>query len=194
MTTMRNTLRKAFTLMEVNIAIFVMSVGILSMVSLYSLGYREQSQSREDVEAAVMAERFMAPLVAMLSSPELKWSAFNQIESFPEDGWAGYIREKDRNTNSDKIVIPRVKSDATNIARQAFDKIANTCKTSSYSFSCPSINTSKNPPDPHVALVIAHEKDSPIVSLSLRSGKRVSALLSQPLYYTEVHFQGDPNL
>ena len=45
-----------FTLMEVNLAIFIMATGVLAMVSLYPLGYRENQQSRDDVWAASEAE------------------------------------------------------------------------------------------------------------------------------------------
>ena len=41
-------LRKAFTLMEVNLAILIMAGGVLSVVSLFALGYRENRQSREE--------------------------------------------------------------------------------------------------------------------------------------------------
>ena len=48
--------KKAFTLIEVNIAMFVMAGGILSVIGLYSLGYRESRQSREDVASAAYAD------------------------------------------------------------------------------------------------------------------------------------------
>ena len=44
--------RQGFTLMEVNLAMFVMAVGTLGLVSLYSFGYRENQQSKDDVKAA----------------------------------------------------------------------------------------------------------------------------------------------
>lgn len=172
--------RKAFTLMEVNIAIFIMSVGVLSMVSLYSLGYREQTQSKEDVVAAATAEAYLAPLVAALSDPNLPWSTFNSITSNPANGWADYID----NNRSFGINSPRVVNGASGKASQAFDK-ANK-GTGNFSFPKPDTNL-------NVALVVQHNPNSPIISLSLRSGRRLGALLSQPLYYTEVHFQGDPN-
>lgn len=183
--------RKAFTLMEVNIAIFIMSVGVLSMVSLYSLGYREQSQGREDVEAAATAERYLAPLVASLSDPELPWSTFNNIKSSPDDtGWAGYVESNDK-VSADKdnlkrydLKPPKVKRNASALANSAFSK-AN-IGTGKLKFSDPESNQ-------EVILVVQHKPNSPIVSLALRSGNRIGSLLSQPLYYTEVHFQGDPN-
>ena len=39
-------MKKAFTLMEINLAILIMATGILSMISLYSLGVTQSSQSR----------------------------------------------------------------------------------------------------------------------------------------------------
>ena len=58
-------LRTAFTLMEVNLAIFIMATGVLGMVSLYSLGFRESRQSVEDVASSGIADAFFAPLVAV---------------------------------------------------------------------------------------------------------------------------------
>ena len=34
--------------MEVNLAIFIMAVGLLAMVALYPLAYRENRQSKDD--------------------------------------------------------------------------------------------------------------------------------------------------
>lgn len=56
-------MRKAFTLMEVNLAILVMAGGILSVVGLYSLGFRENRQSAEDVAVAAYADAVISPLV-----------------------------------------------------------------------------------------------------------------------------------
>ena len=56
-------MRKGFTLVEVNLAIFIMAVGVLSMCGLYSLGYRENRQSVEDVASASYADAYLAPLI-----------------------------------------------------------------------------------------------------------------------------------
>ena len=53
---MNRILQRAFTLIEVNLAIFIMAGGVLAMISLYSLGFRESRQSREDVAASAIAE------------------------------------------------------------------------------------------------------------------------------------------
>ena len=61
-------LRKAFTLMEVNLAILIMAGGVLSVVSLFALGYRENRQSREDVAAAAYADAVLSPLIMACSA------------------------------------------------------------------------------------------------------------------------------
>ena len=65
----------AFTLMEVNLAIFIMAVGVLAMTSLYPLGFRESQQSRDDVYAAVVADEVLGQLTAALSISTLRFTA-----------------------------------------------------------------------------------------------------------------------
>ena len=71
-------MRQAFTLMEVNLAIFIMATGVLGMVSLYSLGFRESRQSEEDVASAGLADAFLSPLVTGLSATNMTWSGWCQ--------------------------------------------------------------------------------------------------------------------
>ena len=68
---MNSLFKKAFTLIEVNLAIFIMAGGVLAMISLYSLGFRESRQSREDVASSAMADAILNPLVVALSSRDL---------------------------------------------------------------------------------------------------------------------------
>ena len=74
-----STLKLAFTLIEVNLAIFIMAGGVLAMISLYSLGFRESKQSREDVASAAIADEVLNPLVVALSSRKLKWSEWKGL-------------------------------------------------------------------------------------------------------------------
>ena len=88
-------MKKAFTLMEVNLAILIMAGGVLSILGLYSLGYRENRQSREDVASAAYADAVMSPLVMALSATNLKWSTFRNIQSRPsEEGWSDYFNKR----------------------------------------------------------------------------------------------------
>ena len=77
---MNGIFKRAFTLIEVNLAIFIMAGGVLAMISLYSLGFRESRQSREDVSSAAMADLILNPLVIALSSRDLKWSEWKNLQ------------------------------------------------------------------------------------------------------------------
>ena len=68
-------MKKAFTLIEVNLAIMVMAVGVLGIISLYAFGFREERQSREDVASAAYADAVMAPR-AKTSSTALRRPTF----------------------------------------------------------------------------------------------------------------------
>lgn len=180
-------LRKAFTLMEVNLAILVMAVGILSIVSLYSLGYRENRQSVEDVASAAYAEAVMSPLAMAAGSTNLKWSVFRNIGSYPSDlGWRDYF-------NNDGLVVANPETKARtvfNSAMQAFKGAASgtlESPVSSWNWSAANFAGLR------AGLIVLHEEDSPIVRIGFRAAKSSGQLLSAPMYYTEVRFQGLPN-
>ena len=68
-----------FTLVEVCLAIAVMAVGVLSMCGLYTLGYRENRQSVEDVASVAYADAYLSPLVQGLSATNMTWSKWCEI-------------------------------------------------------------------------------------------------------------------
>ena len=179
-------MRQAFTLMEVNLAIFIMATGILGMVSLYSLGFRENSQSEEDVAATGYADVFLAPLVAKLSDTNLTWSAWcgavgsggtGDYSLSPERGWEAYVQQIGNSENY------RVNAGCNGIADRVVGDImgANT-SGSEFSYSKPS-------GDDYFYGLVATRRGSTI-SLAFRASRRPQALLSLPVFYTEVHFQG----
>ena len=95
--------RFGFTLIEVNLAIFVMAVGVLSLVSLYSFGYRENQQSAEDVQAAAVSEYCLNAMVAALSSTNMSWTAWRGLGMQPANGWGEYAGDGTGSGTSDKI-------------------------------------------------------------------------------------------
>ena len=208
-------LRRAFTLMEVNLAIFIMAGGVLAMVSLYSLGMRESRQSTEDVAAAGYADAVFAPLVTKLSSRNLTWRGWTSIGDNPSGegskvcdgvtqngkGWAAYVQK----VGSENSGLFRINVDAGwgGLAKNAFDEIKNAEEDTSGSSGAGGgigangggANQSVlNIPDPNLPSdyfygLVATRKGS-VISLAFRASRRRDALMSQPVYYTEVHFQG----
>ena len=203
---MNSIFKRAFTLIEVNLAIFIMAGGVLAMISLYSLGFRESRQSKEDVSSAAMADLILNPLVVALSSKDLKWSEwtnlpFNDLNSgsaagdgssskiqvLPDDGWLSYFETKGSREN--KVYF--VNSDPANKARQVYGNLVNAGNSD---WNLPG---SVTPPSGMTfALVASREsKYSPIITLAVRCVRKNlrNTLMAQPVFSTEVHFQGDPN-
>ena len=100
--------RAAFTLMEVNLAIFIMAVGVLAMTALYPLGFRESEQSRDDVRAAIVADEVLGKLSAALSSRNITWAKWKDAVQDAVDktnnggagnAWFSYFKNGKSNTH-----------------------------------------------------------------------------------------------
>ena len=166
----------AFTLMEVNLAILIMAGGILSIVGLYSLGFRENRQSREDVAGAAYADSVISPLILAASATNLKWSVFRRLESNPARGWRDYLDNKGLVVNN-----PAAK------AKSVFSEFMGKVGAGSLN-SWPSENTVGDLKN--AGLVIIHNQDEAVIRIGFRASKTTGELLALPLYYTEVRFQG----
>ena len=175
-------MKKAFTLIEVNLAMLIMAGGILSMVGLYAFAFRENRQSREDVTATALADLVMSPLVCALSATNITWSAFNGLdECYPGNkAWGEYL-------NSDGVVS----EDPESKAKGTFEAVMGKLSASRFKSAFPS-GATKSSSGMSCGLVVQHVKDSAIVSISFRATKLPGALLSMPMFYTEVRFQGLP--
>lgn len=164
-------MKRGFTLLEVCLAVAVMSAGVLSVVILYSMGFRETRQGVEDTGSAAYADAVLSPLVNALSATNLSWQAFNNVKNNPEKGWWGYFDDKTKGL---------IHSDPTGKARSVFGSVPNAP-------SFPAL-----PSNLKAGLVIRHEEGSSVIKIAFRATRNTAMLMSAPLYYTEVHFQGDP--
>lgn len=166
-------MRRAFTLMEVNLAMLIMATGILAVVGLYSMGFRESQQSTDDVASSAYAEAVISPIVRYLSDTNMTWSTFKNLSSKPSDeGWRSYLTEK----SGDNL---GVRSGTLGIAQSAYGSYAKTGWPSSAAGGLKA-----------AGLVILHEEDSAIVRIGFRAALTDDMLMAAPLYYTEVRFQG----
>lgn len=184
-------MRRAFTLLEVNLAILVMAVGVLGMCGLYALGFRENGQSKEDVAAASFAGAYFAPLAQALSSREMKWSAWKSLGEkmdeedsklmggadslLPKNGWGDYI-----DVQNDRY---HVRSNTRSLASDVFRAVS----------SATGVSISE-PPIPDVytyGLVLT--RCGARIQLAFRLSNRRDMLPAQPVFVYEVHFQGNPD-
>ncbi len=198
---MNRILQRAFTLIEVNLAIFIMAGGVLAMISLYSLGFRESKQAREDVASAAIADEVLNPLVVALSSRKLKWTEWcslgfqtipgESIQVMPGSGnmggWLSYV-EKHGTKKAAHYSVPQ---DPESKANGVYGKLINAGKDG---YSLPS--SPYLPQNMTYALVASRESEtSPVITLAVRCVRKNlrNTLMAQPVFSTEVHFQGDPN-
>ena len=189
---------RAFALMEVNLAIFIMAVGLLARVALHPLAYRESSQSKDDVKAAAAADCVLNALTATLSSRNIKWNDWeNKIEDAigktagnAGSGWLAYCEERNHR------YIPKKMSTINGTAKSVFSALvgANTDHSPQWPVSgdlacalvaqwgmMPVLNGNR----------MRWQEDHSRVAISLRVARRSGDLMGQPIFYTEVHFQGD---
>ena len=184
--------RAAFTLMEVNLAIFIMAVGVLAMTSLYPLGFREGQQSRDDVRAAVAADEVLGKLTAALSSRNITWKewtdAVGDAVKATKEGWFSYYTQR----GSDTWVV-KDRSSVNSTAEDVFRALAQACNPK------PDFVFTDN--NKYAYGLVAQwgkrtvagstHNDYSRVSISFRLARRANALMTAPIYYTEIHFQGD---
>ena len=209
--------RSGFTLMEVNLAIFIMAVAVLGMVALYPLGFRENQHSRDDIVAAAVAEGVLNPLVAALSATNITWKAWMDILGpvkdrskyvyvYPNNGWMDYCDNKFNPKNKSTIngtakgVIGRLcqayercdksgrggnpASDAQKVLQESKMCCALMVTTGRIG-TCGGGN----------AMGLEYgEPDYSRLVLCLRVSRQAQQLFEQPVFYAEVHYQGDPSV
>ena len=174
-------MKRAFTLIEINLAMLIMAGGVLAVVGLYSLGFRENRQGRDDVSAAAFADAVMSPLVMALSATNLTWSTFNQLENYPSDkGWGEYFNQS----------TGVVDTDPGNRARGVFGSVMGKVGSGDVNTAFPA--EVGNNVKMSCGLVVMHPKDSATVSIAFRAvpDGKFGTLLAMPLFFTEVRFQG----
>lgn len=176
--------RTGFTLVEVTLAMSVMAVGTLGLVALYSFGYRENQQSLEDVEAVAVAQMNVNAMVAALSSTNMTWTQWKNIGTLPSTGWGKYA--------GDGTTTGVSENDGTEIANPLSNPSAEAQSVFSAVMSAAGMGGSFDDQGMAVGIVVTpDDPDCPRrYSIALRCGRRAATLLYQPLYYTEVAFQG----
>ena len=168
-------MKKGFTLLEVCLAVTVMATGILSVVILYSMGFRETRQSREDVASAAYADAVLSQLVSALSATNVTWQTFNSLVSYPNDnGWAAYY-------DSDGQIVSGIDSKAQGAYSAVMGKMPGDVQKAYPSAASAGLKA---------GLIIMRDDESAVVRIGFRATRNPSMLMAAPLYYTEVRFQG----
>ncbi len=178
-----------FTLMEVNLAIFIMATGVLAMVSLYPLGYRENQQSRDDVWAASEADRIFNQLHALLSDRSIKWTDWvGGVKNLKDSvgNWNKYCDENNGWVPKKKSQLVRTAGDALSIAARIARKSAGDLKLDSNKRAYAIVMQPGR-----IKYNGTTVEDYSRIAISMRISRNAGSLFAQPVYFTEIHFQGD---
>lgn len=76
--------RSGFSLIEVNMAVFVMAIGIVGLLSLFPAGLRESMQSRADLKQVMFSEYVLALVSAKAADPAFSGD-FGNVCASPVD-------------------------------------------------------------------------------------------------------------
>lgn len=86
--------RAGFSLMEVNMAVFVLSVGILSMIVLYPLGLRESMQGQADIKQSMFADYMLNQAVGIASQTNITWTQWHSVDGLAPGNWPSFIQNE----------------------------------------------------------------------------------------------------
>lgn len=164
-------LKRAFTLIEVTLAMAILATGVLSIVGLYAFGFRESSQSREDVGATAVADAVLGQLTMGITATNLKWSVFRNLPSYPsDDGWGYFINRQTGRLNGDPT--SKAKSDFAAFMGKLSGGVSGGPLDCDTAFPDAALTATGL----KCGLVILHEQDSAIVRIGFRAGALTQSL------------------
>ena len=131
-------------------------------------------------EANTRVENAEKDLALKKSAAEAAQEAADKANAAKNKAWGEYL-------NSDGVVS----EDPESKAKGTFEAVMGKLSASRFKSAFPS-GATKSSSGMSCGLVVQHVKDSAIVSISFRATKLPGALLSMPMFYTEVRFQGLP--
>lgn len=166
--------KTGFSLIEVNMAIFIVAVGIMSMVVLYPLGLRESTQGAADLKQAMFADDVLNQIVALASQTNITWTSWknmHKVDDFPNivDGSDQYL--PNLQTTEGASVFSNLKIPGNWENMDGLYKVA-----------CCLVPGASD----KIMGVMVQSSDL------VKTVSKYSQFSNNPTYYAEVMFQGDP--
>lgn len=170
--------RSGFSLIEVNMAVFVLAIGVLSMAVLYPLGLRESVQSQADLKQSMFADYVLNVAVAAACNPNVtraQWDATFQVTG--EEGSSLGMTE-----DSNHFVIKAVK--------KAVDDNYRGFKEGHQLYETYAVYCTRAPGADRIMSIMVRSLDMDTSNMDTKEKRR--RLAAQPFYYAEAWFQGNP--
>ena len=167
--------RSGFSLIEVNMAVFVLSIGVLSMAVLYPLGLRESIQSQADLKQSMFADFVLNVAVAAASNPDVTRAQWNS--TFQVSGEEGSYLSMSEDSNH--FVVQAVASAVAQY--EGFKGGHKLFET--YAIYCTRVAGTDR-----IMSIMVRSLDMDTSNMS--SSEMKKRLASQPFYYAEAFYQG----
>ena len=162
--------QSGFSLIEVNMAIFVMAIGVLSIVALYPLGLRESTQGSADLKQSMFADYVLNQAVALASQTNVLWSQW----------WSGTPKAQGpRIANLSGQVPDFIGATLFNSIRDAYPEMK---RDVHYKIGCWIVPGASD----RIMGILVQSTDQ------IKTVTDFNQVTNNPIYYAEVMFQGDP--
>lgn len=180
--------RSGFSLIEVNMAVFVLAIGVLSMAVLYPLGLRESIQSQADIKQAMFADFILNAAVSAASSTNVSW----------RDDWAPWAAQNNTVGQDEDRAFLLPGNNIPGFVRLAVDQ----AMTDYNGIQLPEFKLKENKTYAMYCFLVQGPSDR-IMGIMVRSldmdtsnmgdDEKVRRLEAQPSYYAEARFMGFPD-
>ncbi|MBO7655535.1 MAG: hypothetical protein J6U40_11510 [Kiritimatiellae bacterium] len=171
--TLSGMLRRAgFSLVEVNMAVFVMAIGILGMIALYPLGLRESMQSTADLKQSSTADYLLNQVVAIASMTNFPWSQWNSMPEYEIGAWTLELENS---------VPDFIRSRMMSISKEGKRQGSFSYNNSKFKIGC---FKQAGRSDRIMGIVVQ--------STESKNAENYNQYSNNPVYFAEAFFQGDP--
>ena len=185
--------KNGFSLLEVNMAIFVMATGVLAIAALYPMGLRESIQSQSDFKQVMFADYVLNIAMAAACNPDVNWSewkAWADQRNMAGKGEEGQLPGMNQHQSVPNFIWTqggleqgiRRYSDYQNAGERSSPHI----EDETYAVYCVLVPGFSD----QIMGIMVRSLDGDTSHMSREERKR--RLEAQPLYYAEARFQGKP--
>jgi Tfp pilus assembly protein PilV len=175
--------RSGFSLIEVNMAVFVLAIGVLSMAVLYPLGLRESMQSQADLKQSMFADYIINVAVSAAGSTNVNWSTWSS--------WARTYNMVGSDAGTELNIGDSVPPFVLNAVKNAVsqyngNQLSGFQHTINQTFAIYCV-MSQGPSDRMMGIMV---RSLDVDTSKMTTREKIKRLESQPIYYGEARFMG----
>ena len=182
---MKTRKKTGFSLIEVNMAIFVMATGVLAVAVLYPMGLRESIQSQSDFKQVMFADYVLNVATAAACSTNVTWTEWQAWANNCNMAGKGDTGTLDNMNNLTSVPQFIKTSLVPAIDRySSFQTPSPHILDETYAVYCVLVPSFSD----QIMGIMVRSLDGDTSEMSIK--ERKNRLESQPLYYAEARFQG----